>query len=153
VRGVVISLGQVLLFGGLSPVLPLIVWCSMLLRLRATVFNLCVALQRSPPAPARDIGPWRHAWIVLVLCGIAAHGALLVWGSGQFVVVTQLLGQTVSAVSRVVVLLVYENALLLVLLVVALAVPDAPAWLRDVASMRALHMLDNASRGVPLAHG
>ncbi|CAI4231922.1 unnamed protein product [Auanema sp. JU1783] len=120
-----IQFGYVLLF---SPAFPLAAFCALinnLIEIRVDAFKLCNTVQRPFGRQVRDIGAWQKAMEILGIVGVIVNCALI----GQSGLV-QRIWPDLSWGGQVLIIVILEHIILTSKLIIDVAVPDVPHWIR-----------------------
>ncbi|CAD6197162.1 unnamed protein product [Caenorhabditis auriculariae] len=120
-----IQFGYVLLF---SPAFPLAALCALLnnlIEIRVDAFKLCNTVQRPFGRRVKDIGAWQKAMEILGVLGVMVNCALI----GQSGLV-QRIWPDLSWGGQILLVVVLEHIILASKMIIDLAVPDVPHWVR-----------------------
>ncbi|CAB3406145.1 unnamed protein product [Caenorhabditis bovis] len=120
-----IQFGYVLLF---SPAFPLAAGCALinnLIEIRVDAFKLCNTVQRPFGRRVKDIGAWQKAMEVLGILGVIVNCALI----GQSGLV-QRIWPDLSWGGQILIIVVLEHIILASKMIIDIAVPDVPHWVR-----------------------
>jgi len=74
----VLSLGYVVLFGSVAPVVVVIIWAVFIMQLRGTAWFLTHACRRSFPVELPGVGAWRSCIELLLVAGVVVSALVLV---------------------------------------------------------------------------
>lgn len=120
-----IQFGYVLLF---SPAFPLAALCAVInnvIEIRVDAFKLCNTVQRPFGRQVKDIGAWQRAMELLGMLGVMVNCALI----GQSGLV-QRIWPDLSWGGQILIVVVLEHIILASKIIIDLAVPDVPHWIR-----------------------
>ncbi|WKY03920.1 hypothetical protein Q1695_005136 [Nippostrongylus brasiliensis] len=120
-----IQFGYVLLF---SPAFPLAAVCAVInnvIEIRVDAFKLCNTVQRPFGRQVKDIGAWQKAMELLGMLGVMVNCALI----GQSGLV-QRIWPGLSWGGQILIVVVLEHVILASKIIIDLAVPDVPHWIR-----------------------
>lgn len=124
-----IQFGYVLLF---SPAFPLAAFCALLnnlVEIRIDAFKLCNTVQRPFGRQVKDIGAWQKAMEILGILGVIVNCALI----GQSGLV-QRIWPELSWGGQILIIVVLEHVILALKMIIDIAVPDVPHWVRVEAA-------------------